>query len=168
MEEWVRVRQFIATQSPNKWRMYENLPAEGNLKRQLRQQIVQRYRALQRLEQNDPERHDLESRAIWIEDEIYGVLRDLDAALREGHDSAPVEQALRAKVDELVKNRDKWKARRLQRVARELLSMSGAAARRTWPKPRRRPRTRQPGCSASGPTAGGNGSTTGCGNSNRR
>ena len=123
--EWLRVQNFIAAKSPNKWQMYKNLPDGGDLKPQLSQQLVQRYQALQRMKDNDPERHALEERAIGIEDEIYGILRDLDTATRQGQDPASDEARLRAKVIELVRNRDQWKARRLERVARELRSMNG-------------------------------------------
>ena len=124
-EEVLQAKKFIAQQSPNKWQMYENLPPEGKLRKQLEQQLVQRFRDLQRMRVNDRERHDLEATAIRIEDEIYGVLRELDAALREERDAAEQEQRLREKVDELVQNRDRWRVKRLERIARELRSMSG-------------------------------------------
>lgn len=124
-EEWSAVSRFVAASSPNKWAMYEILPSEGSLKRQLRHQLVQRYRVLRRMEQNDPERHELEARAIWIEDEIYGILRRLDASIKAAEDTNTHEADLRVKVDELVQNRDGWKVRRLQRVSRELRSING-------------------------------------------
>lgn len=105
--------------SPSKWEMYKSLP-DKPLKQNLRKQIAQRYRTLQRVERVDPVRWKFEIDAIAIEDRIYAVLRDL----RLSSEPDEQEQQLRHEVDRLITNRDQWRRERLLRVKSELEVMN--------------------------------------------
>ncbi|QOV90221.1 hypothetical protein [Humisphaera borealis] len=122
-EEWTALEQFMRANSPSKWEMYLSLP-DKPLKQNLRKQIAQRYRTLQKVERSDPVRWKLEIDAIAIEDRIYSTLQEL----RSGNNPEDRERQLRLEVDRLISNRDHWKRERLLRVKAELESMKVPAA----------------------------------------
>ncbi|MDB5295063.1 MAG: hypothetical protein JWO31_1046 [Phycisphaerales bacterium] len=123
VEQWMRLDRFMDSNSPRKWSTYRKLSDRGKLKDLLRQQVYERFLTLQRMREEDPRRHDIELRAIKLEDDIYGIFEDAGSA---GTSEPATDAALRAKVDELVKNRDEWRVERLNRVLAELQSIGGA------------------------------------------
>ena len=122
-DEWSALEQFMLQNSPNKWQMYQSLP-DKPLKQNLRKQIAQRYKTLQKVEKNDPVRWKLEIDAIAIEDRIYFTLQEL----RSGNNLDAQERQLRLEVDRLIANRDHWRKERLLRVKSELEAMKLSAA----------------------------------------
>jgi hypothetical protein len=96
-QEWADVMQFLDENSPNRARVLRGImdnPASQNL----RQMMIQQYRAYQLMKNNLPEVAELRLKQFQLEDQLFGMT----SAPGDGERSVPAGE-LRPRVREIVK-----------------------------------------------------------------
>ncbi len=97
-EEWGQVQQFMKENSPQRWQAYQDLSGEQQEK--LKMTIARRYRMLQFLKNNEPEMYDVRLKRMGVEDQIFGLTRELKSATPA--DRPKIEEKLKSKLGDLV------------------------------------------------------------------
>jgi len=116
-EEWDAAIEFMKQNSPRRWEAMQKLSKERQ--EPLKDAIFRRYRLLEMLRMNDSEVYDLHLKRVALEDEIFGLTRDLRNATTE---ESKVRDKLKDKIASLVDLGMDERKLRIARWQRQLAS----------------------------------------------
>jgi hypothetical protein len=122
--EWESVAGEMRRHMPQAWARLEQVPPARQAR--MKRMFVERFRELQRLAQREPEQYRREIELVELEDEVFGLARQLwPGAARGGDDRGEVRKALREKVGQLVDLRIRNREARIERLAKALETERG-------------------------------------------
>ncbi len=130
--EWNELSAFMKQHSPRRWEEYLKLPQKHRQQRNLQGVLVRRWRLMQWVRNADSELYELQKSRWRVEDEVFGLTRDLRTA--SSTTDSQLKQKLRERIGAMVDLRTRERNIRIARwekqIAREREIMSREAVER--------------------------------------
>lgn len=119
-EEWRSIADAMKQHSPNWWQRFEHLPENGPVRERMKRTMIETYRNLARIEQRDPQQYKREIRQLQLEDEIFGIGRELWQTSGSSANAEELKSKLRQRITELINLRITGREERLTRLTETL------------------------------------------------
>jgi hypothetical protein len=118
-EDWEAAEAFMQEHSPNRWKLFEQLPEGSPRRGPVMRMIIARYRNLQSTREEDAALYELRLQQLTLEDGIWFTVREMRNQVSD-EQRATLETNLRDKVAAAVDVWLKERERRLQRLEETL------------------------------------------------
>ena len=97
---------FMQEHAPNRWRLIQNLPEEGAIRRGVMGYMVARYKSLLNIREEDSKLYELKLNQLKTEDDIFGIVSSAHTTEDRQKHSIQITESVRKMVDLNITERE--------------------------------------------------------------